>query len=84
MAQPIRLVDYCHNGKSWSPEDALKEALHNLGDTFKANKIMIIALDDAEDAYNISTYQAGFNNIEMIALLEAEKLARIKALTGCS
>lgn len=59
-----------------SPEDALKDALDELGKrgAFKdGKKLLILALDDTEGNYNISYINAGMKSSEMVALCDISK-----------
>jgi len=65
------LSDKSQSSLHTSPEQALREALKDVGEVGalkKGRKVLILALDDS-DGYSISQYCAGLKNSECVALL---------------
>lgn len=59
-----------------TPEDVLKEALeavHKEGVLEEGTKILVLALDDTNNRYNIEFFQAGMRMTECISLMEIAK-----------
>lgn len=64
------------NAKMHTPEMALKDALKMVGKegTFKnGTKLMVLALDDRSNNYDLSFIQAGMSSSECVALCEVAK-----------
>ena len=72
---PISLAKRTNDGTKWSIEDALKQALEEVGKRGafeKGKKILIIALDES-DGYSINWIQSGMKMSECLALCEVAK-----------
>jgi hypothetical protein len=78
------IVDKTNSTLSCSPEMTLRDALADIGKhraLKKGKKILIVALDDTDsidDDVNITWYQAGMKEMELISLLEVAKSLFIK------
>lgn len=67
----VRLGERGWNAKMMTPEDALRDALADLGERGafeRGEKVLILALDDTGEGYDISFIQAGMSMSECIAL----------------
>jgi len=76
MSDVISMAEHCNDGMLQSPLQILNEALDNVvneSHSFKGKKMVIIALDDSDDEYNISMIQAGMKNSEMVSLFDIAK-----------
>lgn len=73
----LKLSEKSNNAAHSTVRDKLFEALGDLergeGTISKANKVLIISLDNTNDMYNYSFYQAGMSMSECIALVEVIK-----------
>ena len=72
----LSLAKAANNGQVRSPEDALKDALNDIGKNgaFKnGKKILILALDEDAEQYAVSFIQAGMKMSECLALCEIAK-----------
>lgn len=70
------LVDYTGDSRYTSPEQLLRDALERLesgGRWEGVDKLMVIALDDADESYATSAMQCGMKYSEVVALLEVAK-----------
>ena len=70
------LADFTNDGSFSNPEQALQQALADLGKygAFEnGKKILILGLDDAEENYGVSFIQAGMTMSQCIALCEVAK-----------
>lgn len=76
MTDHIKLSEMSNRGDLQSPEDCLKDALADVGKRGAlehGKKIIVLALDDANNEYNVHFYQAGMNMSQCIALAEVGK-----------
>ncbi len=74
----------------WEPIDALVEAMNGLGKErdrkpFRAfsketKKLVVIALDDKEDDYNVSYIQAGMRTSELLSLIAVAETTFLRVL----
>ena len=72
----ISMANVVGDGAFHTPEQALQEALRDIGrhGAFKdGKKLLILALDDTEGDYDISFIQAGMKMSECLALCEVSK-----------
>lgn len=71
MSNIVRLADRNANCKSWSPADALHDALADLeSGTIKPTKLIVLYVeDDAEGNMQAQQYIAGMSRSEHIAFL---------------
>jgi hypothetical protein len=72
MSKIFDLVSHSENARHWSPEDALTDALRCIKENDGAfnkdlKKVLIIAIDDNMDDYNIGFIQAGMKMSECLA-----------------
>lgn len=82
MDKVISMALKHEDGTLWSPEDALKQALDDIGKNgaFKeGKKILIIGLD-TDNQYDISFIQAGMSMSECLTLCEVAKTAFLKEM----
>lgn len=71
----ISLADKMNDGTLRDVRGALDDVLKRVIDgKEKANKVLILLLNDEGDNYHTGFYQAGMRCSEMIALAEASKL----------
>jgi len=73
----ISLANRQNDATLQSPEQALREALKDIGQygAFKeGKKLLILALDDNHDDYNVSFIQAGMKMSECLTLCETAKI----------
>ena len=64
------------DGTLQTPRQALEAALADIGvkgEAINGKKLAIIALNDKDDAYHVSFYQAGMSMSECVALCEVAK-----------
>ena len=78
----LKLVAYNGSGKSWSVKNMLEDVLAAPDIPLDTAKGIVILLNDSPPSYNYSMAVAGMGRIELIALLEAVKLAYVRTLTG--
>lgn len=84
--QVTNLAQAKDDGTLWTPADALVSALKDIkskeGRTaFRdGKKILIIALDDLDDAYDISFIQAGMRLSECLSLCESIKMTFLRLM----
>lgn len=72
----VKMVDKSDDAGHWSPEDALRSALEDIGKRGafeKGKKLLVLALDDSDGQYSISFRQAGMRMSECTALCEIAK-----------
>ena len=58
------------------PEDTLNEAIDSLsvgGELEHVKKVLVLALDDSNDEYNVSFFQAGMKASQCVTLCEVGK-----------
>ncbi len=70
------LGKFSNNGKLYSPEETLKDALSDVGvqGALKdGKKCLVLALDESNGEYKINFYQAGMKMSECMALCEIAK-----------
>ena len=70
------LSEHTNNGKLRSPEQCLKECLEHIGELGAlkdGKKILVIALDDTKENYQMNWYQAGMKMSECISVCEVAK-----------
>ena len=68
----ISLIDADQDSKKWSPEDAVRDALDAIVKAemaFAGNKLLVLALDTRNGAYDISYRNAGMSASQIIALM---------------
>jgi len=71
MKNVISLSDKTKDARHQSPEQCLNRALKDIGKVGaleKGSKILVICLDDNDDEYNITWYQAGMRMSQCVAL----------------
>jgi len=72
----ISMADKTQNGTLQSPEQALQDALKDIGKhgAFKnGKKLLILALDDDDGQYSVSFIQAGMKMSQCLTLCEVAK-----------
>ncbi len=76
MNDVISMAEKTNSATYQSPEQALNDALNDLGKrgAFKdGKKLLILALDDTSDNFQINWIQAGMKMSECMAVCEAAK-----------
>ena len=76
MDKVISLSERTNNAAFESVEGALQDAINCIGKKgsfISGKKILILALDDSDDQYQVSFIQAGMKMSECIALCEVSK-----------
>lgn len=68
------LADKSQDNRTWNPEQMLQKMLDDLrlGKT-KAQKAIVILLDESNNCYNTTTRVSGLKSTEQVALLEIVK-----------
>lgn len=77
MDNVINMANATGNGTMQTPEQALQLAMDDIGNCGalkKGKKLLILALDETNDQYDISFIQAGMKMSECLALCEAAKI----------
>lgn len=76
MSDNILSLSKHNNSSMRSVEDALKEALESVGKDgafAQGKKVLILALDDTNDKYQVSFIQAGMKMSQCLSLCEVSK-----------
>ena len=64
------------DGTMMRPEDTLKDALDSIGkegSLKNGNKVLVLALDDTHENFNITFFQAGMTMSQCLAVCETAK-----------
>lgn len=72
----VRMSDKTNNASYSTPEQALRDALEEIGKrgAFKnGKKLLILALDDTDENFNVSFIQAGMKMSECVAVCDVAK-----------
>ena len=76
MVDVVSMARAASNGTMQTPEQALQDALNDIGKNgaFKnGKKLLILALDESDEKYQISWIQAGMKMSQCVALCEIAK-----------
>lgn len=79
----VKIGDYSGDAGHFSIRDSLEEAIERIGKEGafeKGRKVMIVALDDTDECYNISFIQSGMRMSECVALCEVAKIEFLKMM----
>jgi hypothetical protein len=79
MGKIVSLAEKSGSALHWSPEEMLEKALDDVrGGQRKANKAIVVFLDDTEGRYHIGYNQSGMRLSELVALLEVVQADAIR------
>ena len=79
----VKIGDYSGDAGHFSIKDSLEEAIERIGKEGafeKGRKVMIVALDDTDECYNISFIQSGMRMSECITLCEVAKVEFLRQM----
>lgn len=72
----LEMTEYTGSGLVASTDDALKDALADVGvrgALEKGRKVLVLSLDDRDTRCDFNSYQAGMKTMELVALCELAK-----------
>ena len=73
----ISLSESCNDGTLQTPKQCLQSAAKTMsqgGELESVSRAMVLALDDTNNQYRVSWFQAGMNMSQCLALLEVAKM----------
>jgi hypothetical protein len=71
------------DGAMMRPEDTLQDAINSIGKEGaleNGNKVLVLGLDDTQDNFNITFFQAGMSMSQCLAVCEAAKTLFLKEM----